>query len=160
MPILLTQQSTEISPIVIIIFVAFVIVIAFASMKSQSKSSVKGIKKKYNGRIVEECPLSGDYSYCFVTEDELVLQNDQNSFKAFKLNSIKYVHSYRDISTKRWAFSVSDENKKGLKGELLGGTNAARKFNHATLFFMPQEDADKLCEFVMKHASHVEKAES
>ena len=49
--------------------------------------------------------------------------------------------------------------KKGLKGELIGGTNVRRKLNHATLFFMSQEDADKLCDFIIKHASQVEKAE-
>lgn len=160
MPVLLTQQSAELSPVTIIVFVVIVIAVTFAIMKSESQNSVKGIKKKYGGQIVEECPLSGNYSYCFVTADELILQNNQNSFKVFKLDSIKYVHSFRDISTRNWAFSVSDENKRGLKGELIGGTKAGRKLNHATLFFMSQNDADKLCDFIMKHAPHVEKAET
>lgn len=160
MILLSAQQSTEeLPPWVIILFVVVVIAATFALMRAQSQSAVKRIKKKYGSRIVEECSLSGNYSYCFVTESELVLQNNQNSFKVFNLNSIKYVHSFRDIATRSWAFFVSDENKKGLKGELIGATNAARRLNHATLFFMPQGDADKLCDFVIKHAPHVEKAE-
>ena len=160
MVLLSAQQSAEeLPPLAIIIFVVVVIAATFALMRSQSQSAVKKIKRKYSGRIVEECSLSGNYSYCFVTESELVLQNNQNSFKAFNLNSIKYVHSFRDLATRSWAFSISDENKKGLKGELIGATNAGRKLNHATLFFMPQKDADKLCDFIIKHAPHVEKAE-
>ena len=158
--ILLTQQSAEeLSPLTIIIFVVIVIVASFALVRLQSRNSVKDIKKKYNGRIVEECSLSGIYHYCFVTESELVLQYDQNTFKAFNLNSMKYVYSFRDIGTRSWAFAVADENQKGLKGDLIGGTNVRRKLNHATLFFMSQEDADKLCEFIMRHAPQVEKAE-
>ena len=108
---------------------------------------------------MEECTLSGNFHYCFVTGSELVLQYDQNTFKAFKLNSMKYVYSFRDIGTRSWAFAAADENKKGLKGERISGVNGRRKLHHATLFFMSQVDADKLCDFIIRHAPHVEKAE-
>ena len=158
--ILLTQQSAEeLSPLTLIIFVVIVIAISFALVRSQSRNAVKGIQKIYSGQIVDECSLSGNYHYCFVTESELVLQYDQNTFKAFNLNSMKYIYSFRDIGTRSWAFAVEDENKKGLKGEWISGINGRRKIHHATLFFMSQEDADKLCEFIMRHAPQVEKAE-
>lgn len=158
--ILSAQQSTEeLPPWVIIIFVVIVIAASFAVIRAQSQSAVKGITKIYSGRIMQECSLNGNYHYCFVTESELVLQYDQNTFKAFNLNSMKYVYSFRDIATRSWAFAVEDENKKGLKGELISGANGRRKLHHATLFFMSQADADKLCDFIIKHAPHVEKAE-
>ena len=82
--LLLTQQSVEeLSPLTIIIFVVIVIAASFALVRSQSRNAVKGIQKIYGGQIVEECSLSGEYHYCFVTESELVLQYDQNTFKAF-----------------------------------------------------------------------------
>ena len=37
------------------------------------------------------------------------------------------------------------------KGELVGGTRAARALNHATLFVMPSEDADKLCDMIIRN---------
>ena len=158
--ILLTQQSAEELPLwVIILFVVIIVAVSLAVVRSQSRNAVKGIQKMYSGQIVEECSLSGNYHYCFVTGNELVLQYDQNTFKAFKLNSIKYIYSFRDIGTRSWAFAVEDENKKGLKGEWISGVNGRRKLHHATLFFMPQVDADKLCDFIIKHAPHVEKAE-
>ena len=111
--ILLTQQSAEeLPPWVIILFVVIIVVISLEVVKSQSRNAVKGIQKIYSGQIVEECSLSGNYHYCFVTGSELVLQYDQNTFKAFKLNSIKYIYSFRDIGTRSWAFAVEDENKK------------------------------------------------
>ena len=158
--ILLTQQSAEdLPPWVYILFVVIIVVVSLAVVKSQSKNAVKGIQKIYSGQIVEECTLSGNFHYCFVTGSELVLQYDQNTFKAFKLNSMKYVYSFRDIGTRSWAFAVADENKKALKGEWISGVNGRRKLHHGTLFFMSQVDADKLCDFIIRHAPHVEKAE-
>ena len=121
--------------------------------------AIEIVKNGYAGRIVEECPLNTKWRYNFVTEQEFVIQNNQNSFLVFKLNSIKYVRSFRDVATRQWTFALLAENQKqkDLKVELIGGTRAVGRLNVSSMIIMPQVDADKLCDFIIKHAPHIQK---
>ena len=116
------------------------------------------IRKRYEGKILEECPLRTKCRYNFVTNDEFVIQNNQSSFIVYKLSNIAYVRSFRDIATRQWTFAIWDKDKKqkGLDGQLVAGTREPKKFKSSSLMMMPQVDADKLCEFIVEHAPHVQ----
>lgn len=76
----------------------------------------------------------------------------------YKLANIAYVRSFRDIATRQWTFAIWDKDKKqkSLDGQLVAGTKEPKKYKSSSLMMMPQVDADKLCEFIVKHAPHVQ----
>lgn len=64
------------------------------------------------------------------TENEFVIQKNQNCFIAFPLANIAYVKSFRDASTRQWTFALwdKDQKQKGLDGKLLSGTKNTKKY--------------------------------
>ena len=159
MLILLTQETAEVSPVFLICFVAAIIGLTFLFMKCTSDQATNQIKKRYEGKILAEYNPETKYPmYSFVTEDEFVIQNNPQSFIAYPLANIAYARAFRDKTAEQWAFAVWDENqkKKGLDGKMLSGMQNTKKYNGSSLFFMPQRDAENLCEFLAKHAPHVQ----
>ncbi len=159
MLILLTQETAEVSPVFLIFFVAAVIGLTFLSMIKTSDKSVEAIKRRYEGKILAECMLGTKLrTYCFVTEDEFVMQRNQNCFVAYPLENIAYARSFRDIATRDWTFAVwdKDQKQKGLDGKMVAGTQKIRKYRGTSLLVMKKDQADQLCEFLAEHAPHVQ----
>lgn len=163
MLILLTQETTEVSPVVLILFVVAVIGLTFLSMRKTSDSTVALIKKRYEGQILGECICKVDVytqfpCYAFVTKDEFVIQKNQNCFLAFPLANIAYVQAFRDMATKQWALALWDKDKKqkGLDGKMISGAQNTKKYKGTSLLPMQKDSADELCEFIVKYASHIQ----
>lgn len=156
MPILLTQETAEVSPVFLIVFVAAIIGLTFLVVKKSSDSAAAMIKKRYEGKILGE--FTFNISTAFITEEEFVIQKNQNCFIAYPLANIGYVRSYRDGVDRSWFFVVYDKDKKykALDGKLLSGTKNTKKYNGSSRIMMKPEEANKLCEFVMSHASHIQ----
>ena len=159
MMMLLTQQPAEVSPVFLIVFVAAIIGLTFLFMKGASDKATEVMKKRFEGKIIADCTLGKKFCiYCFVTEDEFVIQKNQSSFIAYPLAKIAYAKAYRDRAAEQWAFTVFDKNqkKKDLDGKMLTGAQNTRKYNGSTLFFMSKDQAETLCDFLAQHAPHVE----
>lgn len=159
MLILLTQETAEVSPVFLICFVAAIIGLTFLLMKITSDKATEQIKKRYEGKILAEYNSVSKFPmYSFVTEDEFVIQNNQQSFVAYPIANISYARAFRDMTAEQWAFAVWDKNqkRKDLDGKLLSGMQNTKKYRGSSLFFMSQIDAENLCEFLKQHAQHVE----
>ncbi len=156
MMILLTQETTEVSPVFLIVFVLAIIGITFLGMKKTSDKATVMIKKRYEGKILGE--FTFNISSAFITEDEFVIQKNQNCFIAYPLENIGYVRSYRDGVDRSWFFVVYDKDKKykGLDGKLISGAKNTRPYKSSPRTMMKPEEANRLCEFVMTHASHIQ----
>lgn len=156
MPILLTQETAEVSPVFLIVFVLAIIGVTFLVMKKSSDSATATIKKRYEGKILGEFKFN--ISTAFITEDEFVIQMNQNCFITYPLANIGYVRAYRDGVDRSWFFVVYDKDKKykGLDGKMISGPKNTRPYKSAPRTMMKPEEANRLCEFVMAHAPHVQ----
>ena len=159
MLILLTQETAEVSPVFLICFVAAIIGLTFLFMKGTSDKATEQMKQRYEGKILADCTLGNKFCfYCFVTEDEFVIQNNQQSFIAYPLANISYARAFKDRAADQWAFAVYDKNqkKKDLDGKMLSGLQNTKKYRGSSLFFMSRNQAETLCEFLAQHAPDVE----
>lgn len=156
MPIILTQETAEVSPVFLIVFVAAIIGLTFWVMKKTSDSATIVIKKRYEGKILGE--FTFNISTAFITEDEFVIQQGAGSFIAYPLANIGYVRAYRDGVDRSWYFVVYDKDKKykGLDAKLISGPKNTRPYKSAPRTMMKPDEANRLCEFVMAHAPHIQ----
>ena len=148
-------SSNSANPVVIIIFFVVIIGLSLLAVKSGGNSGAKNIKKLYAGKVKDEAKFDG--RNCFFTDEVFVIQSYYAVHKEYKLDEIKMVGVMRDNATRSWCFAVTDENKKPLKGNAVGGTKAARKMMAGSVFQMREKEAQKCCDWVIAHLPNVQR---
>lgn len=161
MLMLLSGETAEVSPVVIIIFVVVIIGVTFFCMKMSSDQTVATIKKRFAGQILAECELRTPGCCSFITQDSFLIQSNANCFLAFPLANIAYVHPYRDVSSGQWYFALRDREgkNKNLNCSMICANGKVKQLKTPPLVAMSHADTLKLSEFLMSAAPHIQMAE-
>ncbi len=143
--------------LIIIIVLIGGIVLAFIGDAQSRKRSVEKINELYRGKILEE--ISGKAYRGFITnENEFVICSKSGGciYRVYKLSDIKFVRSFREMSSRQWALEILDENKKRVKGMTYYPfkKNKAPKMT-SDCYFVPTAEADAYCALITKYAEHV-----
>lgn len=158
---LLSGDAAEVSPVVILVFVAVVIGASLFFVKMSSDQTVATIKKRFAGQILAECELRTPGCCSFITKDTFLIQSNQNCFLAFPLADIAYVHPYRDVSSGQWYFALRDREgkNKNLNCSMFCANGKVKPLKTPPLVAMSHADTVKLSEFLMSAAPHIQMAE-
>lgn len=149
------QDSVKFIAYVVLAIVIVGLVLSFVMMGPTSKKTIARIMQDYEGKVLEVLNLKAKFRHTFITQDELIIQNNHKTFKVFKLSEVRYVKAGLNTNNNSFYFAAIDEQGKVMKGSMWGSSKAGEKLNGATVFHMPYKDAVEICNLVVKYAPHV-----
>lgn len=146
---ILLESSEDVHPAVVVAVLLCTVSASLLLTKKASDQTATAIKNRYEGKIRDE--LQTKSTFCFVTDDEFIIQNNLNTFKAYKLEELLEVAPVKD-ATLGWSLSVRGKENKPLKANIVTAKKDPKKEMIPGLIVVSNKEAAKsISEFASKY---------
>lgn len=156
--ILLTQEAEPMTPMGWALIIGFALILVWGLWydRNKAKKLDRTADKLFEGKVAD-----GNDKFFITTDGQLVVRSafvNYSSYNIFSLDTVAYVMTCWDETSKMWIFALYDANKKSIKGRQFISTKKNPKNQKAHLFASSEKEANAMWELVHKYvpkAKHV-----